>query len=416
MEDKPRFTLVINRSAMRSAGGIEIVFSNIIRIFLNNNDRVIWITNKNEVHKFGYPDLFNSPNFEYYIQSNFERFISVPHLNFEKDENVVMLTTNPVDYLVCEKMKKKTNVKSFKHFLLIPHFQGKELFIDQWFSFLRKPVYHIYRCCLKRIVHNKSLIGFEKKHLETFETYYNLDIPKMEKCILPYFVDIDNINLDNINIKAMNKKTSFVISTCSRLDFPHKGYILGLLDEYAILYKKYPYLQLIIAGFGKDENYLLNKIASLPNEVRNTILFKGIVSIEQLSEIYSQSHLAIGLAGSICIAASKGTPSLVARHYCNDCEVYGFFNDASNKILCSDKGNDVKYYIEKVINMSTNDYINLAKEQFNTYSNIANVDKDYFYNYENASSNSICKGFIDELLLRFIFIIIKTKSFFLKVI
>lgn len=415
MKEKSHFTLIINRSAMRSAGGIEIVFSNIIRIFLNNNDRVIWITNNNEVDKFGFPDLLDNPNFEYYIQSNWNRFISVPHLIFAEDENVIMLTTNPVDYLVCEKMKNIVNVKSFKHFLIIPHFQGKELFIDQWFSLLRKPVYSIYRGCLDRILHNNSLLGFEKKHLETFETYYSLNIPDKEKFILPNFTDLDDINTDNISIKAMNKNNNFIISTCTRLDFPHKGYILGLLDEYTILYKKYPYLQLVIAGFGKDENCLLNKIASLPIEIKNTIFFKGTVSIEQLSDIYEQSHLAIGLAGSICIAASKGTPSLVARHYCNDCEVYGFFNNACDKILCSDKGEDVKYYIEKVINMNANDYIKLSEENYNTYSNMVKVDKDFFYNFDKASRKSIYRGFIDELLLRIIFMIIKMKSFLLKI-
>ena len=66
-----------------------------------------------------------------------------------------------------------------------------------------------------------------------------------------------------------------IIFTSSRADFPFKGYIFGLIDDFSRLSSKYPDIRLCIvcSGDSDDVQKVKDKIASFGEDVRSRIEF-----------------------------------------------------------------------------------------------------------------------------------------------
>ena len=119
-----------------------------------------------------------------------------------------------------------------------------------------------------------------------------------------------------------------------------------------------------------------------PETVRRDIHLLGMLTPDALEQCYKDSHLIVGLAGAIIDGARCGIPSLVVRHYNENCETYGFLDEVPEKTLSEEPGDDIVPLIEECINMEWEAYLE-------------HVEKGYqiVEFYKNAGDNSLIKRF-----------------------
>lgn len=404
-QENPRYTLIVNFPGL-SAGGIERGLAAIMRFFMQEGHRVIWLTTDQHLKKVAFNGIVDNPNLEIIRISKLQRSFGTPRIHFDREERVIMLSVHPTRYLIAEAIRRKASVREFRHYMLIAHYTGNNNYPDKVFKapWLQKLVYRFYRRILKRILDNKALIAYSVRHLECYEEYYKIPIDNKKEQKLPNFSqDTNEFDLANVLRRCEERNDKFIITTCARFEFPHKGYILGLVDTFGSLKAKYPQVQLCIIGYGEGESELKARIAQLPEEMQKDITLVGMVSPDDLKTYYKNSHLIVGLAGAIGEGARSGIPSLITRHYCEKCETYGFFENAYTKSLSADEGEDILPYIEDAITMKPEEYIAHAQVAFESRMSRLNVNKEYFYQHKGADKQTV-KWPLEALLCRLLYI------------
>jgi hypothetical protein len=112
----------------------------------------------------------------------------------------------------------------------------------------------------------------------------------------------------------------------------------------------------------------------IPSASRQAICLVGKVAYNELDKYYEKASLSFALAGSVTDSASYGVPTLVVRHYCEDCETYGLLPDSYPSRLSELPGEDPLPYVRNVIEMSEKDYFYLCQK---TYS-VLKINKKRF--------------------------------------
>lgn len=385
----PAHTLIINYAGLQP-GGVENYFSGLMKYSLDHGYRVVWITTPSCVQSAFYREVVDDPRVEKLFVKMGRHWFRHKPLFFKPAENVTMLSCEPLHFIRAESLREKANVNSFYHFLVLPHYTGSAYYPERFFNW-RIPKAFWYRYMRKlacKWVEKDCIRAFSLKHLDAYEENYGITIPdkrsKILGCIeLP--APIDNSELAK---KASQRNDRFTIVTCTRFDFPHKAYLLGLIDSYGELKPKYPQLKLVVVGYGKGEAALREKIAALSEQIQRDIVLPGALSMEQLEEQFRQGHLNVGLAGALLDGAACALPSLLTRHYTDRCETYGFLSDISGNVLREDPGFDSLPYIERVLNMSDEDYIDQCRKDYQAVCCLRRPDPDYFFRQTNTTGGS----------------------------
>ena len=153
------------------------------------------------------------------------------------------------------------------------------------------------------------------------------------------------------------KREEFRIISVSRFDFPHKAYIIGLIDAYEEIKKKYSNVTLMIVGYGHSLTDIKERISLLDAHSQSGITMIGETNYDDLPALYNEANLNISVAGCCCLGAKNGVLSIPARHFSYSCEVYGFLPDSINMITSAEPGCPVIPYIEETINMTEDEYV-----------------------------------------------------------
>lgn len=105
----------------------------------------------------------------------------------------------------------------------------------------------------------------------------------------------------------------------------------------------------------------------------------GEASPDEISNYMKEAHLNISVAGAVGDGARNGVLSIPARNYCiGECEVYGYLPDSRLKSTSLEKGILVDDFIEEVILMSNEEYIQKCIDSYNTYA-LNDVDPLYVF-------------------------------------
>lgn len=382
-------TLVVNYAGL-NVGGIENFFSKLMKYAIETGHRVIWLTTKMHVENAFYKDLVKNPNLEKIYVGHGRTTFKKIKINFDSSENIVMLSCEPLYFIAAEDLRKHAHVSSFSHFLLLPHFTGNAYYVERFFRnrFFKKQIYRYMQKLAHCWIDCDCILGFAKEHLISYEKNYDYSIDSKDEKVLKKIDKKREINIQKISQKANKRDQIFNIVSCARFDFPHKGYLLGLIKHFEVLKKKFPEIRLIIVGDGSGRQEVENEINLLSDFAKKDIELKGFLNFNDLCEVFDASMLNIGLAGGAISGAKCAVPTIVVRHYSYECEAYGFYENVKDKVLSSLKGNSIDRYVEQIILMSDKEYIKKCIDTYNIAYLDDESDPDFVFKIENRSSAS----------------------------
>lgn len=161
-----------------------------------------------------------------------------------------------------------------------------------------------YRCLLIKKMINNGLIFMDEQTIQSFENYYG------------YKIDAVNATLrlgqeipESFTFRERNREKFNILSVC-RMDFPFKGYVLGLIDSYKKLKEHYPELKLTLIGNGPQYDKVLNKITEAG--LKRDIHLLETVPYEELDRYIIDSDLCVGMGTSLLDAGKRGKIAIIA--------------------------------------------------------------------------------------------------------
>ena len=351
-------TLIINYACL-SLGGIEVNLAKLMERSVKKNCRVILFTTEKELARAKLINIVNNERIEKVLIGQGKKLFQHIQVSFSDQESITMLSFEPIAYLAAEELRGRYSQLDFSHFLVLPHFTGNAYFPDRYF--VNTPLHSYFFHFIKKVVNqlnsNDAILAFSLKHLLAYEEAYGITVENKDQKLIPIFSDLAPSDTDLIRTKAVRRSEQFRIVTCSRFDFPHKGYLLGLISAFAELKNEYPQLELVIVGDGSGRAEIEETIGKLEKHQKDAITLTGFLTPDQLNKQFQAAHLNIGVAGAVSDGALNSVVSLPARHYSYSCETYGFYEDALGKTLSVEPGDPIKPYIRRVIEMDDEDYI-----------------------------------------------------------
>ena len=376
-------TIIINWGALSKFGGIERITYYLIKFMSENGVRVIWLKNSKSAIGDAFKAILSHPNVEIVnVSDNHLFWFKHDKISISKEEQVVVVSYTIFDMFRALSLKNELKGRDVTCFYTIPDTTGNFFFIERYFKgWLKNYVYRHIKSTLSDW--NKAGLIFFCAPLQitSFEKNYQIEVANPQSRLIKAMYAVAPLDEEALAERCL-RNGKFNIITVGRFDFPHKGYMLGLVKAFGRLKSKYPQMTLTIIGKGKDEQALKDEIDKLDADYKKDIFMVGEVAHSQLPDYYKDKHLSVAVAGSTGDAAKNGVLSLVARnHYSDECEVYGYYAENCGKSVSTEPGEIVDSYIEEAIQMSAEEYVSKIKT---TYQLIRNRNINPWMYFEEA--------------------------------
>ncbi|MCR5755424.1 MAG: hypothetical protein K6G30_11525, partial [Acetatifactor sp.] len=118
---------------------------------------------------------------------------------------------------------------------------------------------------------------------------------------------------------------SQVILAAARAEFPFKGYLLGLVDEFEKIKKVIPNAQMKIVSEGEDIEVLKGRIDQLEPVTKKGIELSGWITYEELIEEIIHCRVFVGMATGLLDASKNYRISIPVKHTTEKCVASSFF-------------------------------------------------------------------------------------------
>ena len=215
---------------------------------------------------------------------------------------------------------------------------GKKLFI------------HFFSDAISKFNKNKNILYMDEETLTANLDNYNLEHERgyFSTCPLPFKIHEQNMH--------ERSKDVFRILTVSRVDFPYKGYLLGLIDVLNNNFEELSEFELTIITHGNYQ-VLIDKINSMNEKLKERIVFIDHVTPDKLPEYYQSADLYVGMGTTVLEASDYGVTSVVAQY-----DTYEFVSTGLFKDNPLDLGSKVSEgisgieYIKNVAGLTDSDY------------------------------------------------------------
>lgn len=377
-----RNVLIVNYRNM-DVGGIENYIIGIINTALKDGYKIIWLSDVHPVVNPIYKQILTLDAIERVPCNTHDlHWFQHPRIDLSVYDKVVILSFGFLDHIRgLELIKDASCAEKFPWFI-IPHFTGGILYPESNFEFLKNPVREFCGKMYSCFIQSGEMMYMASNHPDSLEQAYGLVIPKEKRIQAPSVYQTRPFDEERIRRNYRNK--NFIIVSAGRLDFPHKGFLLGLIDEFAELKKSYDFLKLCIIGDGVDRDVLLKKVDKLPKFVRKDIEYTGMMPRDQLLDVYEKCNLSISVAGCASEGARLGLLTLPARHYTEKCEVYGFIPISKMKTTSVEPGEPVRKYIEQAIHMTEDEYVQWSRQSYESYDKVRITLDDFTKNTEGV--------------------------------
>lgn len=405
-------TLIINHRSLWSIGGIEQIIVGMVDFMINHDVRVIWLKEVNSKIHSSYIKTMTDKRVEIVdVSNNLLLWFKHGDISLSTEEDIVILSFIFMSKVKADSIIRENPKCSIRSIYVIPDTKGVSYHIESNFSgLLKKRVYNLMRNIHDKWQENHHFLFCAYKQIEALENNYNISIDKGAEKVLKELAPFPDLNYDIT--KKRCKRENFNIITVGRLDFPHKQYIKGLVRSFARLKSKYPKMTLTIIGDGHSRGDLEKEICGYEKEISKDIHLLGTIARKDLHKYMEYAHLNISVAAGVGIGAINGVVSIPARNYCEgECEVYGFLPDSLHLSVSTAPGQLVDPFIEKVINMNDDEYLDACLTSYHAFKDKEEVDPWLIFN----ETKDYCPFLIKKktlYLIIFINYLMKIKYFF----
>ena len=349
-------------------GGIETyIYKQIKQYKENKNVHFCWIGAKKPLIDKIFKELFIEQSV-----LTIKRKIKIKALKkYCKDlhiDYVKIITFDPFKFAKAEMLKNKLKPLKVDTFYFVPHFEGETLYLEEGEKAEKRKnaVNRKIAPLFKKMQANDNIKYFSQTHILKMTDNYGYVVDDEIGGLVPPNIEVRQFNISEK--KALYQRDVFKILSISRFEFPHKGYLIGLIRAFALLKEKYSNLELIIVGYGGHKFLIDEEISKIDQKIKQSIKLVGAVPPDELFEYYDDANINISLAGACSNGAKRGCLSIPVRHYTYECEVYGFLPQSKSHIVSTKPGNSVIEIIENVIHMTEEEYIQKCLDSFNTFS------------------------------------------------
>lgn len=349
---KEKKNILVFRYSDMKLGGIQKILYGYIQYFLERDGKVVWVAPEKQKVDPGYRKLVNRDTITICTQAEAEGIVKALCGSF--DATVVMLSFRPSEYLKMAALEQALREYDVRNYLTIAHYRGPHLFLEENYrGRKRQKAFEATKAFYEGLLKNRSIFFCSVKQAEAFEAHYAIPISDKPAYVIPATQLLPGP--EESVIRARFGKQN-IISVC-RFVFPHKGYVLGLIRAYGILKQRYPALKLTLIGYGEGMDAVQDQIRKLEEAARKDVTVIPGVATEQLPEYYAEADVSVGLAGSANGTAGDALITLVARHYCEEAQVYGSYPDCWEKTICEEPGTDILPQLERVLNLDEEQYL-----------------------------------------------------------
>jgi len=224
---------------------------------------------------------------------------------------------------------------------------------------------------LEKMCKNNSIIMQDEIDIEETEKYYGIRLDPIPSIVrLP--MKVEAVDKDVV-IKAGFESKS--IMTATRADFPFKGYVIGLVDDFVKLKDKFTKIKLSIACDGDDVAMLDKKIAGVPDNIRKDIKRYNWMSYEEIKKMMEHCTVYIGMGSSVLDSSLRYKPSIVSQFFTYDNIAKDFTVDNPYDIECKKnvKTSACKL-IEEVLSLDFAEYKELCEKSFTIIKAVYDID------------------------------------------
>lgn len=243
---------------------------------------------------WGEPERIETIKDAVIVVPSMEKAIRIKKL-YPKDNKIVLYVLHPNDSVLSPRFKWLNKI-------------GKKEFVNEAFS--------------------QGIIFMGKQEKQIFDQEFEIQTSQEAICrlgmeIRPY---------DKELVRKRYQKDKCVILSISRMEFPFKGYVFGLMQTFLKLKKKYPNLELWLVGDGCDYKRLEQTYNELDSDEKAHIKLIGSVAYEQLGEYFHKARLNVGMGTTVLDAANYSVPSIVAPSYQEAEYSCGFWADSPETV------------------------------------------------------------------------------------
>ncbi|MCI8333338.1 MAG: glycosyltransferase family 4 protein [Lachnospiraceae bacterium] len=214
-----------------------------------------------------------------------------------------------------------------------------------------------YKKAVERYIKAGNIIFMDIDTLRTTEEYYHIFIEGKKELIrgLPVFIlKNDEKRLEE---RYQDLKSCFRILAVSRAEFPFKGYLLGLLRNFAQKAEKDIRLRLSLVTYGPDVQQIYDELANMRSDVRKRIQIQGKTENNKLKEAYYDAHIYVGMGTTVLEAANYSLPVITVKYYTEEFLTSGMFSEKPQYLAAVGNTTDGMKYIEKIMSLDLKDYM-----------------------------------------------------------
>lgn len=302
-----------------------------------------------------------------------------------RDAHIVFVTSYINWFVMAEEFRTKNTWCRMDNFFFVNHFTGWMNYLETVYpKFRRNSIRKRLSTVFSKMNNGGNIRYFSTRHIKVMEENYSYNAKG--QTAVPSAFEISKF--DEENARSLYRNKDFRLLSVSRFDFPHKGYLLGLISVYGKLKERYDRLKFTIVGYGSDEAQVHEAIAKLSEKAQTDIHLYGPASPEELVGIYRSANLNISAAGCCTTGARNGTLSLPVRNYCCDCEVYGYLPESKAMTVSTVPGMPAEGFIEEILNISEDEYVRKCKDSYDTF-NDASAAQLLIEDLENSVEGAV---------------------------
>lgn len=240
------------------------------------------------------------------------------------------------------------------------------------FAVLRKHARKEFRRIVLRAHDNNAIVSMEETNVKSVRNYYGYVNEYNPPILSLPMICERNEHCEDIIKSGFD---SNLIMTATRADFPFKGYLMGLVDDFVELKKKYPELKMLIVSAGNDLPKLKDKIAELEDNVKNDINVHGWVTYPELIELMKKCKVFVGMGTTILDAALQYKIVVSSAFNTLEHKSCGFFSD--NPFILGPVESECTpalEYLDTVLKMDFDEYKTKCHQSFEAVFNNYNID------------------------------------------